>query len=1607
MKSKVLRRVIALMLSLLTAVSIMSFPMTASARYTDEDIQNKISYHELNCREDDCDCLEPENNKFAVVSASSANTNTQTQSDYVFVGTYQQVQDFYNGKLSGENTNFECGTTDGLPIVPPTWIKAEKFMRYTPYSDTDVVATVNGRSVTAYQVAVNAIMSGCSAEYLPVCIAFVEALGDANYLDSLRSGELTPMMYVNGPIARQLGIDNGQGMTTEECNIAIARFMELALINLAGLERTNAFGNVQPLVFSEAEQNCINIGWAPHHVEAGYDLNDNVITATSFAMWGNNVTPATDLPEEIMKVIAWDITEKNLGGLGGASKEDNADTKRTILITPSVAQALAKKYKTKDALENALIETARRPLWMRAYAYYYANTGSALSKTFSEVYEELKGTASEDAKLTASPSWMNGITYAEIDTVATMTKGNTDIVIQGDESRNKTQVMPGGVAVSKEIRLDTNWDTLLESMIISIVYQPLSAHYITPVDNTVKLPTADGIPAVLQVTKQTTYRIAASATYANGTGKIYYDSSTATLYYWDGSATQSVVIDTETYADFIAFVEALGVNSSFTLNRNNAVTAVYVRFSSNASLPDKNTVEFTADSFGSVVPTIAANATSGSNGNASIDGSTITMNDTVTTFTADLGSGATIVMGDTTDTGFVTVSGSTVTVDPTAPAGATAVIGVSDGSGTYRTITFVNGGDGTYKMTYNTANTLTLTSSSYYLKGTFNNWGTTDAFVKTDNDDILKVVKEIPAGTYTLKVHDVGSDEWYGNGGTINDTAYRWTMDSSSDCTFKATGGTYEFKYEISTNKLSVYAAQSDAAVEPPEPEPTTMKIYFQNNWKWSEVKLYFWGSSTHTNPSWPGTAMVKYGNDGTYDIYVLEVPTDITGLIIDGKKNDGSGALDQSPDITSGWYDGICYYMHWSEGNQVKSKDISVILPTEYTVTFKNWDGTTLATQTVEEGKSATAPSTPTKPSTQQYVYTFSGWDVDFSNIQSDLTVTAQFTESLRKYTVNFVSDGKTVDTQQVEYGKGATAPENPTKEADAQYTYTFSKWDKDFSNITEDLTVTAEYTSTVRSYTVTFVDYNGEELSKQTVEYGKGATAPENPTRPADAQYTYTFSKWDKDFSSIKGDLTVTAQYTGTLNKYSVTFLDWDGSELSTQMVEYGKSATAPQAPTRENDENYAYTFSNWDKDFSVITEETIVTAQYSKTELITIYFTNDKGWNNVYCSAFSGSGSAPMPGTEMTYVTTNKYGSDVYAIKVPVDTENIVFSNGTNSQKTVTISEGIADNVGFYPTKQNASKLWLVGTYSDGNADIPPYVIYKMEIDVTVPNLVEIGSDAVINATTNSPATVTYELYKEDGTKVETNTTGVFNVKTAGQEIGTSHTYYVVATTVVDGDTHTITSEKVTYTVTSLGDTWTVTVYFKSSSSLGYRPLLSTVGAVSDFVEHDMEKAQFLGTNKTQTGFYYWYKSTVVVDKDSPQLTLNVVSRRYDMEATTTITVSDTNNVIYLAVDNLNTGREMVNLTDCSEAERNWYSSAVHMVYDPKYDGELASSGVAPRQVGDSNSDGTVNIKDATAIQKHLAEIQVLDAVSAEVSDADSDYRLTIKDATTIQKRIAGLI
>ena len=121
-----------------------------------------------------------------------------------------------------------------------------------------------------------------------------------------------------------------------------------------------------------------------------------------------------------------------------------------------------------------------------------------------------------------------------------------------------------------------------------------------------------------------------------------------------------------------------------------------------------------------------------------------------------------------------------------------------------------------------------------------------------------------------------------------------------------------------------------------------------------------------------------------------------------------------------------------------------------EHTVTFVDGlTGETINTQIVVAGEDAVAPEAPVHEG-----YTFVEWDTDFTNVQSDLRVTAVY--AINEYTVTFVDGltGETIDTQTVEHGADAVEPAVPEHVG-----YHFVEWDVEFTNVTSDLTVTALY--------------------------------------------------------------------------------------------------------------------------------------------------------------------------------------------------------------------------------------------------------------------------------------------------------------------------------------------------------------------------------------------------------------------------------------------------------------------------------------------------------------------------------------------------------------------
>ena len=360
------------------------------------------------------------------------------------------------------------------------------------------------------------------------------------------------------------------------------------------------------------------------------------------------------------------------------------------------------------------------------------------------------------------------------------------------------------------------------------------------------------------------------------------------------------------------------------------------------------------------------------------------------------------------------------------------------------------------------------------------------------------------------------------------------------------------------------------------------------------------------------------------------------------------------------------------------------------YTVTFVDWNGDELEIQPVVRGNSAMAPANPTRLG-----HTFTSWDISFANITANTTVTAQY--QINTYTVTFVDwNGVVLTTEMVNHGSGATAPANP-----ARIGHTFAGWSTNFSDITANTTVTAQYQ--INTYTVTFVDWDGTALGTETVDHGADATAPANPTRTG-----FTFIGWDTSLANITANTTVTAQY--QINTYTVTFVDWDGTTLKTEMVDHGADATAPTNPTRTG-----FTFIGWSTNFSNITGNTTVTAQY-QINTYTVTFVN---WDGTALRTeivnHGANATAPANPTRIGFtfigwdttfanitantMVTAQYKADFAGASV---TAFVTRLNGNQNDLTITITEMYFDGTTIEITQtfriaNNSANTYRIGEYS----------------------------------------------------------------------------------------------------------------------------------------------------------------------------------------------------------------------------------------------------------------------------------------------------------------------
>jgi hypothetical protein len=402
-----------------------------------------------------------------------------------------------------------------------------------------------------------------------------------------------------------------------------------------------------------------------------------------------------------------------------------------------------------------------------------------------------------------------------------------------------------------------------------------------------------------------------------------------------------------------------------------------------------------------------------------------------------------------------------------------------------------------------------------------------------------------------------------------------------------------------------------------------------------------------------------------------------------------------------------------WSDSLENVTSDKSVKATysadlNQFSVTYENWDGSVLDTQSVKYGQNASyTKGVPTKAKDAEYDYAFKGWDGSETNITKDTTLKAQFVSTRNSFLVTFVNwDDSVLDTQRVAYGEDATfAKDTPTKEQDERYLYTFKGWSDSLTHITEDKTLKATFDYALREYNVTYLNYDGTSLDAHKVAYGKNSSyLGTTPTKADDELHTYVFTGWDKSEDNVTSDTTFTAQFKDILRQYTATFYDGNNQLVYTAVVDAGTDAVYQgSTPAKASNEKYDYTFSGWDAPLTNIRADTKFTAQFSQT-LRTFYvsFKNEDGTllkteAVKYGETAAYTGATPTKGKTAQYsyafsswdkplenITNNCDRYAQYASSVNQYTVNFVNYDGSVLQTNTVDYGSSVDYAGAKPTK-----------------------------------------------------------------------------------------------------------------------------------------------------------------------------------------------------------------------------------------------------------------------------------------------------------------------------------
>lgn len=225
----------------------------------------------------------------ALTSKLDSSTAAERAPDAATVEIFEG-DDKFDAFVRMNESYLDAGWGDGFPLWPATRDKVARMMKATPFSPQSVIGVVDpGHGVaTVEKIAINAVMAGCVPEHMPVLIAALKAMTTPPFpmwLTAASTSPHAPLLMVNGPIVKKLGIHSGCCALgpgdKSRVNTVIGRAIRLIMMNVGhaypekGDMDTLGTALKYSMCIAENEQSS---PWEPFHYRRGFLREKSTVT---------------------------------------------------------------------------------------------------------------------------------------------------------------------------------------------------------------------------------------------------------------------------------------------------------------------------------------------------------------------------------------------------------------------------------------------------------------------------------------------------------------------------------------------------------------------------------------------------------------------------------------------------------------------------------------------------------------------------------------------------------------------------------------------------------------------------------------------------------------------------------------------------------------------------------------------------------------------------------------------------------------------------------------------------------------------------------------------------------------------------------------------------------------------------------------------------------------------------------------------------------------------------------------------------------------------------------------------------------------------------------